>query len=97
MVYSFCPEILGGIYRISHLDSAGGLFRSGGWGMGSHHNIHYFSILLGSMALMLSITATYAQYPDILGTFSSNDIQNEPIFGTGSLTGPPTLLKSTLV
>ena len=65
--------------------------------MGSYYNMHYFFILLGSMALMLSSTATYAQYPDIPGTFSSNVTQNEPIFGTGSPTGPPTSLKSTLV
>jgi hypothetical protein len=42
------------------------------------------------MALMLSSIATYAQYPDILGTYSVNVTQNEPISGTGSPTGPPT-------
>ena len=65
--------------------------------MGLLHNMRYFFILLGSIALMLSSTATYAQYPDIPGTYSGKVTQNEPIFGTGSPTGPPTSLKSTLV
>ena len=38
--------------------------------MGSHHKIYYFFILLGSIALMLSSTTAYAQYPDITGIWT---------------------------
>jgi hypothetical protein len=58
--------------------------------MDSHHNMHNYSILIGSITLMLSSIATYAQYQEIPCTYSSNVTQNEPICGTDSPTGPPT-------
>ena len=58
--------------------------------MGLLHNMRYFFILLGSIALMLSSTATYAHYPDILGTYSCKVTQNKSICRTGPPTAPPT-------
>jgi len=49
--------------------------------MGSHHKLHYFFILLGSMALMLSSNAAYAT-PNILGTYSGTVTTMETNCGT---------------
>ncbi len=51
--------------------------------MGSLHNMRYFFILIGSIALLLSSTATYAQYPDIPGKYSGKVTQIESNCGTG--------------
>jgi len=45
--------------------------------MGSHHKLHYFFILLGNMALLLSSTLAYATLPDITGTYSGTVIDSE--------------------
>jgi len=58
--------------------------------MGSHHKLHYFSILLGSMAFMLSGTAVYAQEPNILGTYTGTVTDTEFNCGTGAPGIPPT-------
>ncbi|MCK5497799.1 MAG: hypothetical protein KAI77_01280, partial [Gammaproteobacteria bacterium] len=59
--------------------------------MGSHHKMHYFFILLGSMALMLSSTAAYAQIPDITGTYSGTVTSDESgcTLNGAPGTGPP--------
>jgi len=49
--------------------------------MGSHHKLHYFFILLGSMAFMLTSTAAYAT-PDILGTYVGTETLIETNCGT---------------
>ena len=55
--------------------------------MGSHHKMHYFFILLGSMALMLSSTAAYAQEPNILGTYEGTETSTDFNCGIGSPDG----------
>ncbi len=56
--------------------------------MGSHHKLHYFFILLGSMAFMLTSTAAYAT-PDILGTYQGPLTGNDFNCGTGAPGNPP--------
>ena len=57
--------------------------------MGSHHKLHYFFILLSSMALMLSSTAACAQEPNILGTYSGVVTETEFNCGTNFPGNPP--------